>query len=225
MGIYMISGVLPPPSLDNGGGATSRLRIGVGRHGPLPTHSSRYRPRQCFAPIDPSVYWLRSNRTSVGAWSPYDLQKATPRRTPRSPKAQNRHQAGASLKRVIIPKTPLEYFQYFFDDGILNMITEQSNLYSTQTIGRSLNFSTQDKDFIAINLIMGIVKMPAYTDYWCQEFRFSQIADVMTLKKFQQIRRYIHFNDNLLDDGDRYFKVRPLIEKVRANIVVTKHKL
>lgn len=122
-------------------------------------------------------------------------------------------------------KTPLEYFQYFFDDGILNMITEQSNLYSTQTIGRSLNFSTQDiKDFIAINLIMGIVNMPAYTDYWCQEFRFSQIADVMTLKKFQQIRRYIHFNDNLLDDGDRYFKVRPLIEKVRANFLRVPHE-
>lgn len=122
-------------------------------------------------------------------------------------------------------KTPLEYFHYFFDDDILDMITQQSNLYSTQTIGRSLNFSKQDiKDFIAINLIMGIVNMPAYTDYWSQEFRFAQIADVMTLKKFQQIRRYIHFNDNLLDDGDRYFKVRPLIEKVRANFLRVPHE-
>ncbi|CAH4037435.1 unnamed protein product [Pieris brassicae] len=46
----------------------------------------------------------------------------------------------------------------------------------------------------------------------------------MTLKKFQQIRRYIHFNDNLLDDGDRYFKVRPLIEKVRANFLRVPHE-
>lgn len=46
----------------------------------------------------------------------------------------------------------------------------------------------------------------------------------MPLKKIQQIRRYIHFNDNLLDHGDRYFKARPLIEKVRANFLKVPHK-
>lgn len=75
-------------------------------------------------------------------------------------------------------KTPLEYFHYFFDVDILDMITQQSNLYSTQTIGCSFNFSKQDiKDFIAINLITVFVNMTAFTEYWSQEIRFAQIAD------------------------------------------------
>ncbi|KAF9405413.1 hypothetical protein HW555_013841, partial [Spodoptera exigua] len=80
------------------------------------------------------------------------------------------------------------------------------------------------KDFVAINLLMGIIDMPAYTDYWSREFRYSQIADIMPLKKFQQLRRYIHFNNNLLDDGDRYYKIRPLADMLRANFLKVPHE-
>ncbi|KAH9630071.1 hypothetical protein HF086_016253 [Spodoptera exigua] len=44
--------------------------------------------------------------------------------------------------------------------------------------------------------------MYAYTDYWSKILRYNKIADIMTLKKFQLLRRYLHFNDNLKDDGD-----------------------
>lgn len=124
-----------------------------------------------------------------------------------------------------IPKTPYEYFTTFLTNDILEYVTEQTNLYSTQETGKSLNISVEDiKDFVAINLLMGIVDMPAYTDYWSRELRYSLIADVMTLKKFQQLRRYIHFNNNLLDDGDRYFKIRPFVEKLRANFLKIPHE-
>ncbi|OWR52008.1 hypothetical protein KGM_205138 [Danaus plexippus plexippus] len=39
----------------------------------------------------------------------------------------------------------------------------------------------------------------------------------MPLKRFQKIRRYLHFADNLQDDGYRYFKVRHLLESIRRN--------
>lgn len=39
----------------------------------------------------------------------------------------------------------------------------------------------------------------------------------MTLKKLQLLRRYLHFNDNLRDDGDRYYKIRPHLQKIREN--------
>lgn len=122
-------------------------------------------------------------------------------------------------------KTPLQYFQSFVDDDVIEMIPEETNLYSTQSTGKSINVTKQDiKDFIAINLLMGIVNLPAYTDYWSQEFRYSEIANVMPLKRFQQIRRYIHFNNNLLDDGDRYYKIRPLVERIRANFLKVAHE-
>lgn len=49
--------------------------------------------------------------------------------------------------------------------------------------------------------------MPAYLDYWSVKFRYANIADIMPLKRYQQIRRYLHFVDNNLDDGDKYFIV------------------
>ncbi|XP_063627513.1 piggyBac transposable element-derived protein 3-like [Cydia splendana] len=64
---------------------------------------------------------------------------------------------------------------------------------------------------------MGIIDMPAYTDYWSKFLRFDKIADVMSLKRYEQIRRYLHFADNEMDDGDRYYKIRPFLERVRLN--------
>lgn len=39
----------------------------------------------------------------------------------------------------------------------------------------------------------------------------------MSLKRYQQIRRFLHFADNTLEDGDRYYKVRPVVEKIKEN--------
>nr|CAH7762418.1 unnamed protein product [Callosobruchus chinensis] len=42
----------------------------------------------------------------------------------------------------------------------------------------------------------------------------------MSIKRFKLLRRFIHFNDNSLvtqETKDRFFKVRPLIEKIREN--------
>lgn len=122
-------------------------------------------------------------------------------------------------------KTPYEYFSLFFSDEIFDMIVSETNLYSTQVTGKSISVSNKDiKDFVAINILMGIVNMPAYTDYWCQAFRYERISNIMSLKKFQQIRRFIHFNNNLLDDGDRYYKVRPLVQMLRENCLKIEHE-
>ncbi|KAH6926039.1 hypothetical protein HPB50_013050 [Hyalomma asiaticum] len=47
------------------------------------------------------------------------------------------------------------------------------------------------------------------------------IADVMPLKRFQALRRYVHFANNL-DNGtnsDRFWKVRPLFENLREQFL------
>ncbi|XP_026724781.1 uncharacterized protein LOC113491812 [Trichoplusia ni] len=71
---------------------------------------------------------------------------------------------------------------------------------------------------------MGIVKMPSYLDYWSTEFRYTQVADIMPVKRFEQIRRNIHFVDNTNQDEDRYYKVRPFIEKIRRNCLSTEEE-
>lgn len=116
-------------------------------------------------------------------------------------------------------KTPLEYFLNFFSDDIFNLIVEQTNLYSFQKFNKSVCTSvTEIKDLIGIMLIMGIVKMPAYSDYWSPYTRYSQISNVMSLKRYKQLMRCLHFcNNEETDDTDRFFKVRQLIDMIRIN--------
>ena len=123
--------------------------------------------------------------------------------------------------------TPLQYFKRLFDDNIIQMIIDQTNLYSVQQLGNSLNTNANEmSDFIPILLYTGLVKMPAYVDNWAERTRFPPIANTMSLKRFQKLRRYIHFSDNNEADGapDRYFKVRPVMEMVRRNFLAIEHE-
>ncbi|CAB0018483.1 unnamed protein product, partial [Nesidiocoris tenuis] len=124
------------------------------------------------------------------------------------------------------PTTPIQdpmwYFKSFFDEDVMDLIVEQSNRYLTQKSGgvAGKSFTVNDiSDFLSVQLYMSVVKMPAYTDYWNKSTRFPPIADAMSLKRFEYIRRYLHFADNLFeqDSADRYYKVRELFEIMRRN--------
>lgn len=68
--------------------------------------------------------------------------------------------------------------------------------------------------FITIELLIGIVHMPAYTDYWSQNFRYKKSASIMPLKRYQSLRNHLHFDDdNNLQNDDQYFKIRPLLKR------------
>lgn len=116
-------------------------------------------------------------------------------------------------------QSPLTYFQHFLKDNFIQEITDNTNLYSTQRTGKSVGTNLQEmRSFIGIELFMGIINMPSYCDFWSQSFRYEQIASVMPLKRYQALRRNIHFANNEEDNGtDRYFKVRPLLDHVRNN--------
>ncbi|KAJ8962105.1 hypothetical protein NQ318_018059 [Aromia moschata] len=66
----------------------------------------------------------------------------------------------------------------FFDDSIIDYISEQTNTYSTLTTGSSVNtFPHEVKAFIVIELLMGGVRMPSFEDYWSSQSRYSIVAD------------------------------------------------
>jgi hypothetical protein len=112
----------------------------------------------------------------------------------------------------------LDYFYRFFPEDLITHITVQTNLYSVQLTGKSIKVTEEDiKDFLAINILMGVVVLPSYKDYWKTSYRYPKIADIMPIKRFQQIRRFLHFTDNTqVDSTDRYYKLRPLLDRVRA---------
>lgn len=122
-------------------------------------------------------------------------------------------------------KRPIDYFNYYFDTDILQLIVDQSNLYGMQQDGKPLNLSIDElKIFLGIWIYQGICAIPNLKDYWSTEMRVSQIAECMPLKRFQKIRSHLHISDNADDRPevlqDRYRKVRPLIrhfqEKCRS---------
>ena len=123
-------------------------------------------------------------------------------------------------------KTPLEYVMLFFDNEVVSNIRDQTNIYAIQKEGKQLGVSSTDIErFLGVLAFTGIVKMPSYCSYRSNETCFSVIADAMSRDRFELIKKYLHFNDNVSykpqgDSGyDKIHKVRPLIEKVRANFM------
>ncbi|KAF6215714.1 hypothetical protein GE061_000045 [Apolygus lucorum] len=85
-------------------------------------------------------------------------------------------------------RTPLSYFYHFFGDDCINLIVLETNRYSLQQTGTSLNVDIKTiKAFIDLHLLMGIIDLLALTDYWAKRFRQHKIADVMPLKKFLKL--------------------------------------
>ena len=123
------------------------------------------------------------------------------------------------------PKAPIVYFREIIDDGILNMIVEQSNLYSTQqNVNKPLHLTKEElEQFLGITFTMSIVKMPATRMYWASKTRYGKVADVMTCQRFETIKRNLHFNDNAAqiqdpEHRDKLFKVQPLISRLREKV-------
>lgn len=122
--------------------------------------------------------------------------------------------------------TPLNYFKKFFDDSIMNLFVEQTNLYSTQKSGRCVNTTYNElSNFLGIHVMSSIVRMPSYKMYWAQETRYPLIADVMSRNRFEALKTAFHINDNSNCKSrsdpayDKLFKVRPLIDKLRENFL------
>jgi len=72
--------------------------------------------------------------------------------------------------------TPLEYFKLFVDDDIIDNIVEQTNIYSFQKHGSSVNTNKKEvEQFVSCSIMMGLVRMPSYKMYWDGETRYEKL--------------------------------------------------
>ncbi|XP_062256971.1 piggyBac transposable element-derived protein 2-like [Platichthys flesus] len=116
-------------------------------------------------------------------------------------------------------KEPIQYFRDFFDADLLDTIVQQSNLYCTQT--NPNNALTLDhnelEQFIGTLVYMSVIHLPRSRMYWSIECRVAQVADSMSRDRWEEIKRFIHFNDNsnmAANIEDKLFKVRPIIDSL-----------
>lgn len=114
-------------------------------------------------------------------------------------------------------KTPTEYFRLYFDEDVLDFILEQTNIYGMQRDGKPLNATKEEiLSFFGIMIYMGICSLPNMEDYWALKTRVPQVADALSLKRFQKLRSRLHFHDNLeAKSDDPWQKIRVIMDKIR----------
>ena len=122
-------------------------------------------------------------------------------------------------------KTPLEFVRLFLTKAWSTIYVTKRKFTLFKRCQRIWSFICRVECFLGILSFTGIVKMPSYRSYWSNETRYPVIADAMSRDRFEQIKKYLHFNDNLTqkprgDPGhDKIHKVRPLIEMIRDNFM------
>jgi hypothetical protein len=87
----------------------------------------------------------------------------------------------------------VDYFFDFFSEDIKVYITEQSSILVKVIL---LDASMILFQMRSVTVLMGIIKLPSYRDYWSNDFRYAMIVDVVPLKKYEQFRRFLHYEHN-----------------------------
>ncbi|KAF9805875.1 hypothetical protein SFRURICE_013851, partial [Spodoptera frugiperda] len=57
--------------------------------------------------------------------------------------------------------------------------------------------SEESDSFIGICLYMSIVQLPSTRFYWNEDMGYPKVSTIMSCNRFEEIKRFIHFNDNL----------------------------
>ena len=121
-------------------------------------------------------------------------------------------------------KCPVDCFKTFFSDDLLDVIVEESNLYSVQKHpDKRLALSKNElEQFLGTLFAMSLVKLSNSRMYWKGKLHCPMITEVMTRDRWEEIKANIHFQDNTKDfpktdpNHDVLFKVRPLLTHLSA---------
>ncbi|KAL3217704.1 hypothetical protein MRX96_050957 [Rhipicephalus microplus] len=111
-------------------------------------------------------------------------------------------------------KTPIVIFRRLLTDDMLAILVDQTNIYSTQKYGKSVNTSVPEvEQYIGMYLKMGLVQMPNVRCYWEQDSRNSPIADTMPRNRFLKLMACLDVVDNMQvpeqEKKDKVWKLRP----------------
>jgi len=95
----------------------------------------------------------------------------------------------------------LEHFLLFFPMKFIDQITEQTNLFYKQEASKKTlpPFTVSNEDimaFIAINITMGIARLPSVNDYWASGITsMPWFQSIMSRNRFKAILRFLHLSD------------------------------
>lgn len=115
---------------------------------------------------------------------------------------------------------PIKYFRDLIDDDIFELLRSETQRYAIQRNIDS-NFALTKNEleqFLGMTFMMSISKLPRLRMYWSPATRCNKVADIMQLKRFEEIKRNFHCVDNESRPAtcnDKLFKIRPVYDKLK----------
>ena len=120
---------------------------------------------------------------------------------------------------------PLSYFKKFVTDDMLTMVASETNRYSVEKTGQSVNTNVKElEQVLGMYLLMGLSQMPSVRAYWEAETYYAPIADIMPRNRFEKLLTMLHFQDNSATEEmkkDKAWKIRPWLSALRSQCLQT----
>lgn len=117
----------------------------------------------------------------------------------------------------------VEIFEQLFDSEILKLLCDESKNYALFKNEADPRISEDDiKCFLGILILSGYDVKPGKRYYWDSEDDMANflVKSAMRRDRFFEIAKYIHCaNNNDIDMTDKYYKIRPLMKKIKENFM------
>jgi hypothetical protein len=127
---------------------------------------------------------------------------------------------------------PVDCYRHFITDEIISLMVRETNRYAEQHVqtqkltkrSKTLQWKPTNNEemlkFLGIIIEMGLVQMPEIDYYWSKSKLFGSevIQNTMSRDRFELLLKFYHFSNNQEEhaDQDRLFKLRPLLDLLRA---------
>ncbi|CAJ0636806.1 9774_t:CDS:2, partial [Entrophospora sp. SA101] len=144
------------------------------------------------------------------------------------------HTATPTLPKSLhdIEPSPYSIFHLFFSEKQLQTIVKNTNLYAykknTESDQKDWNDLTLNelKIWLALVIYMGIFKLPAIKDYWVIDSYYPshEVIKMMTIKRFNEIKRFLHISDHYAEHSNFFMKLEPLSSHIRELGISQEHK-
>uniref|UniRef100_A0A3B5LTQ1 PiggyBac transposable element-derived protein domain-containing protein n=1 Tax=Xiphophorus couchianus TaxID=32473 RepID=A0A3B5LTQ1_9TELE len=121
---------------------------------------------------------------------------------------------------------PIDFFRYLFPLDLIDVIVHNTNMYALQKGKENLAVTSEEMQiFLGINMVMGYIRYPRTRMYWSSEegLRLGIIADAMSVNRYEQILRHLHFVDNYTHqpaNTDRLFKLAPVLNTLQKTFLM-----
>lgn len=112
---------------------------------------------------------------------------------------------------------PIHIFKLFFDEQFMEHVCKETVRYASQK-GVSFTLSVQELyKYFGILILSGYHPLPCRRMYWesRNDTHSHLVSNSFSRNRFEQIHRFLHFNDNTLHvRSNKVYKIQPIIDHV-----------